>query len=172
MRIHLLFAAFILFGCSSENPTQKIELKKELSIADSANYRLMDRSMVKGSFFTSDTLSSWYSKELNALNRCYCLLENDTLNIIVGVDQIFSGIYSAMKVSNGRYTPRILDSHCLGEVYFAVDTSRLALNSLQYNIGDTLIGEFRFRSASSNLVPLGSLNFEGKFQCEIQEGSW
>lgn len=165
------FVILIIFSCSSESVTSNIRIDENLSELEHEETisTLNESSIVKGIFYTEDTTSLWYSRDSTRLNLCYCSMEDDSLEIIVGYSTIFNGVYTTLKISEGRYTSRILRSFCTDESYTLTQTSQLTLNSLNYKIGSTLIGEFT--SLESRVGSTENMNFEGKFQCVIIDGS-
>lgn len=173
MRIICLFVTFIIASCTSKNLPGDITADSSLSeLQFNEDDKSDDFSIVEGNFFTNDSTNFWYAIDSSKLNVCACLLENDTLQIIIGHITVFEGIYSTFQISNEHFLNRILDSGCTDDSYSSTINSELALNMLNFNMGDTLFGQFKSTGFASKVDTTKLQNFNGKFRCLVSEGSW
>jgi hypothetical protein len=168
-RLSLLLATIIL-GCSSENLPNKITTNKLLSEVDFEVTESIfgDFSTANGTFYTNDTSHFWFSGDSTKLNLCDCSIEKETLKIVIGHNSIFEGIYTTFQISNDRFNNKILSSSCTYESYSPTYNSNLILNTLEFKVGDTLIGKFNSSGLTSTVDSANFMNFGGKFRCIIR----
>ena len=164
------FLILAFSGCTTKSPKHKITVNEGLEKPDimAIDSLFSDTSIIDGFLVTDDSTSLWYSNSGTRLNYCECLLERDSLRVIVGVNAIFDGVFSEFRIKDGYFNSSTSISSCLEGQYKPSISSELSLNSYEYIVGDTVIGEFKNSGFVSEIDLTKRMKLEGKFQCIIR----